>query len=604
MDLLSALGSVRIFSKKEALTPLTTIWGEQLNPEDILNEYPRPQLVRDLDTTYTNLNGYWDYTFVKGKGDTLPTDYEGQILVPFSPEAPLSGVGRQLKPDEVLFYQRKIILDSLPTDGSHCILHFGAVDQYARIYVNGTLVTSHIGGYLPFSVDITKHLYQGDNVLTVRVEDRSDTSYHSVGKQKLKRGGMFYTAQSGIWQTVWMEWVPETYITNLKLTPDYEKETLHVSLQLNTPFGHTKEDNVVCYVLDADGRTVSKTYGTNHSDSLCNYDCYCDVDEMIPWTPENPYLYTLKIHAGSDQVFSYFAMRCFTIEKDSEGIPRFCLNHTPLFLNGVLDQGYWPDGLYTAPSDEALIYDIQTMKDLGFNLLRKHAKIESARWYYHCDRLGMVVWQDMVNGGGYNAPIMTWLPTVLPKIKTHFNDRFCPLLCRKNLRGREDFIKECIETVDHLGAFPCISTWVIFNEGWGQFHSKRITELFRELDPHRLIDTASGWFDGGYGDFKSEHNYFSRQFVRPERKRAFVISEYGGYACRIKEHISSGREYGYKKCKTIADFQKDYQHLMTDEIFPLVAKGLSGCVYTQVSDIEEETNGLLTYDRKICKLQK
>lgn len=604
MDLLSALNSVRIFQNKETLTPLTTVWGEELDPDHVLPEYPRPQMVRDPDRTYINLNGYWDYAIMKNTVDSFPVNYDGKILVPFSPEASLSGVSRQLRPDEVLFYQRTILCETLPSDGSHCILHFGAVDQYARVYLNGTLVTSHIGGYLPFSADITQQLHQGENILTVRVEDRSDTSYHSVGKQKLKRGGMFYTAQSGIWQTVWMEWVPEVYITKLKLTPDYDKETLHVSLQLNTPFHHTKDDNVVCYVIDAAGRKISKTYGTNHSDSLCNYDCYCDVDEMIPWTPENPYLYTLKIIAGKDEVTSYFAMRCFTIEKNDDEIPRFCLNHVPLFLNGVLDQGYWPDGLYTAPSDDALIYDIQTMKDLGFNFLRKHAKIEAARWYYHCDRLGMIVWQDMVNGGGYNAPVMTWLPTILPRFKTHFHDNFYPLLCRKNIRGREDFVKECIETVEHLSSFPCISTWVIFNEGWGQFHSKQLTRLFRDLDSQRLIDTASGWFDGGYGDFKSEHNYFNKQFVKPEAKRAFVISEYGGYACRIKGHVSSRREYGYKKCKTTTEFQHDYEHLMTVEIAPLVKMGLSGCVYTQVSDIEEETNGLLTYDRKVCKLKE
>lgn len=600
MDLLSAIHSVRLFSKKETLNPLTTIWGEKLDPANVLHEYPRPQMLRDNGETYINLNGYWNYAITNSKNSI--SSYDGQILVPFSPEAPLSGVNRQLRPDEVMFCDRTISIDSLRDDGSRCLLHFGAVDQYARVYINNELVISHVGGYLPFSADITSYLHVGENQLSVRIEDRSDTSYHSIGKQKLKRGGMFYTAQSGIWQTVWMEWVPAYYVSDLKITPHYDKETIHVCIQMNAPLpANHGEDSVICYVLDANNDIVSKGICTNQSDCLCTYSCFCDVNNMISWTPDTPYLYHLKVCAGKDEVMGYFAMRAFTIEKDDKGFTRFCLNHAPLFLNGVLDQGYWPDGLYTAPSDEALIYDIQKMKDLGFNMLRKHAKLEPARWYYHCDRLGMIVWQDMVNGGGYSAPIMTWLPTIVPKVKTGFNDSIYSFLCRKNVRGREEFIQECKDTVNHLSAFPCISTWVIFNEGWGQFDSKKVTELFRELDNTRLIDTASGWFDNGYGDFRSEHNYFSKQFVEPE-ERAFIISEYGGYAHQIDGHTSVKAIYGYKICKTLEDFQEDYSHLMYDEIQPLIAKGLCGAVYTQVSDIEEEINGLMTYDRKICKL--
>lgn len=597
MNLLSAIKSVRIISRKKALASLTTRWGEQLDPTHVLEEYPRPQMVRD---NYVNLNGYWNYAI--SSSSNRPSGYDGRILVPFSPEAPLSGVNRQLQPKERLICDRELSISVLPKDGSRCILHFGAVDQFARVFVNGHLVTSHIGGYLPFSADVTNYLIEGRNQLSVHIEDRSDTSYHSFGKQKLKPGGMFYTAQSGIWQTVWMEWVPRIYITDLELTPHYDKETVHVSLHLNRPLPvSTGCDAVTCHVLDAEGRIVSKGICTNHSDSLTEYSCYCDINHMQVWTPDSPYLYHIKIVAGGDEVTGYFAMRTFSIEPDKDGIPRFCLNHEPLFLNGVLDQGYWPDGLYTAPSDDALIFDIKTMKELGFNMIRKHVKVECARWYYHCDRLGMIVWQDMVSGGGYQAPFMTWLPALLPSFKIHFSDRLYFLLCRKNPHGREEFIRECKETVAALSCFPCISTWVIFNEGWGQFDSRKLTKMFRELDETRLIDSASGWFDRKQGDFKSEHNYFDKQFVVPG-KRAFVISEYGGYACHIKGHSSTNSVYGYKICPTMDAFRDAFHKLLKEEIEPLKEKGLCGAVYTQLSDIEEEVNGLLTYDRKVCKL--
>lgn len=596
MNILSAIKSVRIFPGKNKLQVLTTPWSESLDTSHVLDEYPRPQMVRNH---YINLNGYWDYKVYAPKGHLKSS---GQLLVPFSPEAPLSGAGFQLKPNEILVCERLLPQLQPPAEGSRCILHFGAVDQYARVYINGHLAVSHIGGYLPFSADITEFLTNGDNLLSVRIVDRSDTSYHSIGKQKLKRGGMFYTAQSGIWQTVWLEWVPDIYIQDLLITPCFDKETVHVSLTLNKPLSSGPgTDCVLCRVLDAEGAHVSKGVCANQSDSMCHYSCYCDVDDVHPWTPDTPYLYSLEVTAGADCVTGYFAMRTFSIEQDSKGIPRFCLNHHPLLLNGVLDQGYWPDGLYTAPSDEALMYDIKKMKELGFNLIRKHVKIEPARWYYHCDRLGMIVWQDMVNGGKYLAPFMTWLPALFPKLKTHFSDRFYSLLGRKNIHGREDFERECLETAAALRSFPCISTWVLFNEGWGQFDSKRLTKKLKDMDSGRLIDSASGWFDRGQGDFKSEHNYFEKLSVIPD-KRAFVISEYGGYACQIKEHISTKAIYGYKIYPTLEQFQNAYFNLRRTELEPLIEQGLCGAVYTQVSDIEDEINGLLTYDRRFCKL--
>ena len=334
MNLLAALASVRIFPRKASHQTLTTRWGKALDPQHILEEYPRPQMIRDQ---YINLNGEWNYTVLSEKNTITK---EGTLLVPFSPEAPLSGAGFQLKSREKMLCERLLSVKRLPSDGSRCILHFGAVDQYAKVLVNGKVVVSHIGGYLPFSADITDALQVGCNTLTVHIEDRSDTSYHSVGKQKLKRGGMFYTAQSGIWQTVWMEWVPAVYVKKLELTPLYEKETVHVSLLLNHPIsGCSDAEAVVCHVRDMDGRLISKGICTNQSDSLCCYSCYCDVNNMHPWNPDDPYLYTIEIQAGEDKVTGYFAMRTFTIEPDKKGLPRFCLNHEPLFLNGVLDTG-------------------------------------------------------------------------------------------------------------------------------------------------------------------------------------------------------------------------------------------------------------------------
>ena len=479
------------------------------------------------------------------------------------------------------------------------------MDQICTVYVNGHHAGYHKGGYLPFTLDITKAAARSQRLhLLVSVRDFSDTSYHSRGKQKLTPGGMFYTAQSGIWQTVWLEKVAADHIKSLKLTPNLDHQSLSLKVQVSSS---DCRQEALCQIyapclLTEQGVTEKACQELLFEGSIVPGKTACiPVKDPIPWTSDSPLLYPVRICFGQDQVYTYFAMRKLDVQQDKKGIPRFCLNDHPVFQTGVLDQGYWPDGLYTAPSDEALIYDIQTMKNLGFNMIRKHVKVETARWYYHCDRLGMIVWQDMVNGGTYNAPFMTWLPALFPKFKLHTSDRIHPLFGRKNVHGREEFIRECKDTVTALKAFPCISTWVIFNEGWGQFDSKKLTALFRELDDTRLIDSASGWFDRRQGDFKSEHNYFAKQFVTPS-DRAFVISEYGGYTCQVKGHTCSGKTYGYKICSSQEEFQAAYHKLMSKEIDPLKEQGLCGAVYTQLSDIEDEINGLMTYDREVCKL--
>ena len=596
MNISDAIRSIIKPHTDDVLMPLSTVFSESMDREKPWQEYPRPQLVRD---SYFSLNGLWDYAIT---GDRmLPSSFDGQILVPFSPECSLSGVRRNLQPGEYLYYHRLLPEDfcCLPS-GYRLLLHFDAVDYEADIVLNHKQVLHHTGGYLPFTADITDFLCEGENHLSVRVRDDTNRTQQSRGKQSLERGGIFYTAQSGIWQSVWMEQVPDSYIKELYFLPSYDNKTVTVTAVI----AGSAPSQAPFIRVTAGNRELLSTELSRQKAAPSTYAAVFSISEedFHPWTPEDPFLYDAKLFCGRDQVSSYFAMRLYSIESKAPGdIPVFCLNHTPCFLMGALDQGYWPEGLYTAPSDEALIYDIQTMKNLGFNMIRKHVKVETARWYYHCDRLGMIVWQDMVNGGTYNAPFMTWLPALFPKFKLHTSDRIHPLFGRKNVHGREEFIRECKETVTALKAFPCISTWVIFNEGWGQFDSKELTALFRELDDTRLIDSASGWFDRRQGDFKSEHNYFAKQFVIPS-DRAFVISEYGGYTCQVKGHTCSGKTYGYKICSSTEEFQAAYYKLMSEEIEPLKEQGLCGAVYTQLSDIEDEINGLMTYDREVCKL--
>lgn len=587
--------------------PLTTVFGENLHPDNVLPEYPRPQMVR---ASYINLNGKWDYAITAT--DSLPAHFPSHILVPFSPEASLSGVGRQLKPGEYLWYHRRIAIDrDALSAGKRVILHFGAVDSHTLVLINGQPAITHEGGYLPFEADITDYLLPDNNNLIVRVQDFTDTMSHSRGKQTLKRGGIFYTAQSGIWQSVWMEYVDSCYVQSIQVQSDYDNRKVSISLSLMqdrvpltltaTAFFHQKE---LC--------AQSMTFPAPAKNGCCTATLSFTLSEedFHPWSPEIPALYDLKIDFGTDSITSYFALRCFTIEqhqlKNTAGkVPVFCLNHKPYFLMGVLDQGYWPDGLYTAPSDEALLYDITSMKKLGFNMLRKHIKVECARWYYHCDRIGMIVCQDMVNGGSkYHMPAVNIFPTLFPELTSHIKDTRYSLLSRADKAARTAWEKECLETVDALSFFPSIAIWVPFNEGWGQFDSERITELIRQKDTDRLIDSASGWFDQGAGDFISEHNYFRplKVSVKKWKNRALFLSEYGGFACHIKGHSFVERIYGYKRYSSLTELQEAYLELIQQSLLPLKEQGLSGAVYTQLSDVEEEVNGILTYDRKINKL--
>ena len=596
MRLKDALANIHKEHADDDLIQLTTTWGEKLDKKNVLQEYPRPQMQRKH---FQMLHGEWDYAIVP-QSDACSFESQGKILVPFSPEAYLSGVGRQLQPNEYLWYQRELVFSKeecqRKENKERCILHFDAIDQQAVVYVNGVEVAIHYGGYLPFEVDITEYVSGVSCTLQVRVQDDTDTSYHTRGKQTLKRGGMFYTAQSGIWQSVWYEWVPEKYIKSFKITPDYDDACVKIELDSKVKFDTVQidlEDKDAQYetmVVSADGRQELVVKFTN--------------DKFKSWSPEEPYLYDFTLKADNDEICSYFAMRSFTIEKDEKGIPRFCLNHRPYFLNGLLDQGYWPDGLMTAPCDEAFIYDIELAKKTGFNMIRKHIKIEPLRWYYHCDRLGMIVWQDMVNGGTtYNMMWACYMPTGIPVLGRVIKDNLYSIFARKSEEGRRLWEEECKETIEHLYNVPSISTWVPFNEAWGQFDAARVAEDVKSQDATRTVDHASGWFDQKAGDFNSVHNYFRKLKVKKDEKRAFVISEYGGYACHIARHSSVERIFGYKKFDTLEDVSKAYHELYEGQVLPLIEKGLSGVVYTQLSDIEEEVNGLVTYDRKVVKIK-
>ncbi len=556
---------------------LMTPWGEHLDENCILTEYPRPQMRRN---SYLNLNGRWEYAITDS--DESPPRWDGTILVPFSPESALSGVGRSLQPGQTLWYRREVIVPQgfIPADG-RLLLHVGAVDQEAAVYWNGRLLGRHMGGYNAFTLDATDALGPR-NSLVVRVHDDTDASFHSRGKQKTRRGGIWYTPQSGIWQTVWMEAVPRHYIESLRIVPLFDQSAVEVMVRCSQP--------LQCEAT-VDGRTVPFTSGEP---------ARIPMPDFRAWSPEDPYLYDLSVTLGEDRVESYFGMRKMEVRADRGGVKRLFLNGEPYFQSGLLDQGYWPDGLYTAPSDEALIYDIQTAKAMGFNLLRKHIKVEPMRWYYHCDRLGMLVWQDMPSGGGkYRFSTIT-LPLVTG---IHRRDNHYRAFARASSQGRGEYMDELEEMVGQLFNAPSVVLWVPFNEGWGQFDSTLVMERLRALDPTRPVDPASGWHDQGAGELRSLHVYFKPfRFRRDRRGRALALSEFGGYNLRVDGHCFNQKDYGYRRLPDAAALWRDFSRLYEREVLPAVPKGLCASVYTQLSDVEDELNGLMTYDRRVVKL--
>lgn len=565
---------------------MLTPWGEALDREHPLPEYPRPQLRRN---SYLNLNGIWEYAITKTA--EKPAAMQGEIVVPFSPETPLSGVGHILQPDEYLWYRRSVTLPEGFFRGGRLLLHFGAVDQCCTVWVDGQEAGSHTGGYLPFALDVTE-LIEGDAfTLELRVTDPTDTGSLSRGKQRLKNTGIWYTPQSGIWQTVWMECVPENYLRSLRITPKPEENAVHIRLEADDPA-------MAAVTICRDGGIIAEGQTDENGESTLTI----PAEELRLWSPENPFLYDVSIVLpGGDRVESYFGMRSFGIGKDEKGLPRLLLNGKPYFQNGLLDQGYWSDGYYTAPSDEALIHDIAEMKRLGFNMLRKHIKVEPLRWYYHCDRLGMLVWQDMMNGGESYSPLSIY---VFSNLGLRVKDDRYRYFSRSDEAGRTHYYEELGQMIDLLYNTVSLALWVPFNEGWGQFDALKAAEFIRKRDDTRPIDHASGWYDQGGGDIKSIHWYFRPYHHKqpPKEQRPICLTEYGGYNCAVPGHCwGEGAEFGYKKIADPAEFNRAFQKLMEEQIIPAKERGLAAAVYTQVSDVEGERNGLLTYDRKVCK---
>ncbi len=564
-----------------------------------LAEYPRPAMRRD---SCEILNGPWQYAITQTA--EYPAAWQGSILVPYSPEAPASGVGRTLQPGQWLHYHR---LFAPPAgEGGRVLLHFGAVDYACAVQVNGHLAGGHRGGYWPFTLDITDLLNgTGRNSLWVAVQDPTGHGTQARGKQTLRPGGMFYPAQSGIWQTAWLERVPDNYIQTLTVTPDYDARTVTVRVHTAKPGGAVN----LWAMVRAGGVTIAEDWGSDEADQDGEVTLNIPEEHFFPWSPDTPFLYDLTVgtnqgeEAEFDTVHSYFALRKWSCAPDAHGVLRFCLNDKPILLNGLLDQGYWPEGLYTPPSDAAVERELSEVKALGFNLLRKHAKIEPQRWYYHCDRLGLIVWQDIVNGGSaYNLWFVTYLTNVLQPLLRRFPDgKACRrLLSRAKPAGREEYAHELADTVQALQCHPCIACWVPFNEGWGQFDAGKAVQALRTLDGTRLVDEASGWFDQGGGDVHSLHNYFYPLRIRPQ-KRTVALSEYGGIAWPMPGHEPPHKTYGYGTAKDRQELTARYKKLQLKTVLPQLEKGLSALVYTQLTDVEDEVNGLFTYDRAAVK---
>ena len=555
---------------------IITVWGENLDPADVLPEYPRPQMVREH---WMNLNGLWEYAITPI--ESVPEEMDGHILVPFAVESALSGVGRAVTENDALWYSREITIPK-DWDGQRIILHFGAVDWKAEVYVDDRLVGEHTGGYTPFSFDITDALGKGRrHTLKVKVTDSTDKWYQPHGKQVSDPRGIWYTAVTGIWQTVWMEPVLSSSINSYYAVSDIDSGTLAVSVDAALADG-----DIVEVVLLADGVPVVEAEGR---------EVILHVPDMKLWSPSDPYLYDIEIKVVSDGaivdcVKGYAAMRKISSARDEAGHKRMLLNNKPLFQYGPLDQGWWPDGLYTAPSDEALVFDIEKTKEMGFNLIRKHVKVEPARWYWHCDRLGMLVWQDM--------------PSTTYGDNKWGNHAYGTGTDSKiTQEGKDNYYSEWGEIIQDFKVFPCIVSWVPFNEAWGQFDTEAVVQFTRAQDPTRLINYASGGnFEKCSGDILDLHNYPHPEMYLYDSDYINVLGEYGGIGWPVEGHLwQPDRNWGYIQFKS-ADEVLDVYEKYADMLIELIDDGFAAAIYTQTTDVEIEVNGLMTYDRKVVKL--
>ncbi|WP_234570083.1 glycoside hydrolase family 2 protein [Rhodohalobacter sp. 614A] len=577
-----ALTSSTLFAQnwEPAGDKIKTEWGENLDPENVWDAYPRPVMERE---EWMNLNGLWDYA-IRPANQSAPDNFDGEILVPFAVESSLSGVMERLGKENELWYEREIEIPS-DWDDKNIILHFGAVDWKADVWLNDVKIGSHTGGYAPFSFDITPYLEDGSQKLVVKVWDPTSEGGQPRGKQVVNPEGIWYTPVSGIWQTVWLEPVSDVYIKDFKQTPDIDKGIVTFSVDAKNA-----EDGDVYEVIVRDEGEVVARQKAGMGQSL---------DIPIPdaklWSPESPFLYRTEVilhHSGeeTDRFDSYFAMRKISMKRDENGMVRLQLNNENYFQYGTLDQGWWPDGLYTAPSDEALRYDIEKTKEFGFNMIRKHVKVEPARWYMHADELGMLVWQDMPNGGGqpdwqmrqfYKGDDLTRSP-----------------------EEEAIFKKEWKEIIDYLYNQPSIVVWVPFNEGWGQFRTKEISDWTKKLDPSRLVNSASGGNHfPGVGDILDLHNYPPPAMYLYDGMKANVMGEYGGIGLVMQDHLwdTEKRNWGYVQYQSVEEVTDEYVNF-AEMLVDFVKAGFSGAIYTQTTDVEGEVNGLMTYDRKRVKV--
>ena len=563
---------------KPAGDRIMTQWADDVDPSNVLPEYPRPQMMRE---NWLNLNGMWDYA-ISAKDASKPDVYDGQILVPFAVESALSGVGRTLTADDALWYSREFTVPKQWKD-QRILLNFGAVDWKTEVYVDGKLAGEHVGGYDPFSFDITDLLSKGKkHNLTVKVLDQTDTWYQPHGKQIMNPHGIWYTPVSGIWQTVWMEPVPETYIKSFSAVPDVPGAKLAMDVKVEN-----MQPGDICRVQMYDGEFLAGE-GNGYKDAVW-------VTNPKLWTPENPFLYDLKImiiRKGQiiDEIKGYAAMREISVARDADGHKRMLLNGEPVFQYGPLDQGWWPDGLYTAPTDEALAFDIIKTKEFGYNMIRKHVKVEPARWYYHCDRLGMLVWQDM--------------PSTTYGDNEWGNHEYNTGTDSKiTQEGKDNYYKEWGEIINDFKIFPSIVVWVPFNEAWGQFDTDEVVKFTREQDPSRLVNYASGGnFEKCSGDILDLHNYPDPEMYLYDPEYVNVLGEYGGIGLPVEGHLwQTDKNWGYIQYKNGDDVLKAYEGY-AEELIELVRKGFAAAVYTQTTDVEGEVNGLMTYDRKVVKM--